>query len=291
MACGCAQKCTCTLSEGTGISIIGSGDTGNPYVISANETVFSATNADGTVDITPGGPAGHQPNFDLLIDPASTAIVSKSPAGLRIDDSGIAPTPVTVSDTNSVDLTLAAGNITADVIDNATGGIKTTGTGIAIKLDPASPAGLSTGAAGLSVDCCQMPQYKASRNTALNINSAGTDITWNHEVYDIGFGIAPGITLAVPDTGLYLIEFQIKLDFQLTTDNIQARIEVNGTNVAQRRVKAQNNGAENHQFGVECVRRISAGGLVGAVASLSTNTSLVGTGDNDTYITITKLSD
>jgi hypothetical protein len=88
VACGCASVCDCLLSGIDGVAITGSGAAADPYVISPPpETIFDAT-TDGSIDITPSGPYGHEPHIDVKIDPASTAPVSISAAGLRVDCCG-----------------------------------------------------------------------------------------------------------------------------------------------------------------------------------------------------------
>lgn len=69
--------------------VSGAGTFENPYVITgpdanAPESVFAGVAGDG-IDITPGGPAGHTPTIAILVDPDSTAPVSVSPTGLRVD--------------------------------------------------------------------------------------------------------------------------------------------------------------------------------------------------------------
>lgn len=97
MACNCQTKCNCYVSGANGNVVTGTGEAADPFVVTApNEELFAASNVDGTIDITPGGVAGHSPVIDLVIDPASTAPVSKSPLGLKIDCCGVAGTGFTV---------------------------------------------------------------------------------------------------------------------------------------------------------------------------------------------------
>lgn len=86
MSCGCQNQCLCQIEGADGITVVGDGSTDSPYIITPPpETVFDASNSDGTILITPGGPDGHEPVIDIVIDPASTAPISKSISGLRID--------------------------------------------------------------------------------------------------------------------------------------------------------------------------------------------------------------
>jgi len=157
MACGCLETCNCNFEEGSGINISGSGATGNPIVISAvAQATFAATNADGTIDITPAGTAGHTPNFDLIIDPASTSPVTKTVDGLRIDcctEGGAGS--IEIADTDSVDMHNGGDILSADVIIDSNGGLVTTpGQGVGIDIDPSSTAPVSVSINGLKVNCC-----------------------------------------------------------------------------------------------------------------------------------------
>lgn len=85
-ACGCTEACNCVLQGINGITVSGSGQSYDPYIIGPPaETPFAAVNTDNTIGITPGGPYGHNPVVNLIIDPASTATVTKTVDGLRID--------------------------------------------------------------------------------------------------------------------------------------------------------------------------------------------------------------
>lgn len=91
MACGCVDSCNCVLQAGANIVVSGAGTAGNPYIISTSlgiSPTFAATNPSGGIAITPAGPQGHTPAFDLDIDPSSTAPVSVSGAGLKVDCCG-----------------------------------------------------------------------------------------------------------------------------------------------------------------------------------------------------------
>lgn len=85
MACGCVDRCSCSVVGQGIVNVAGSGDFSDPYVVTASETPFAAVNTDGGISITGNGPNGHEPIIDLNIDPASTAPVSVGPSGLRVD--------------------------------------------------------------------------------------------------------------------------------------------------------------------------------------------------------------
>ena len=111
MACGCDDTCNCLIQAGPNVFVSGAGTFDNPYIITAaSETTFIGNNTDGGIEITPGGTAGHTPTFNLRLDPASTAPVSVSGLGLRVDCCD-------VSDAYSLDLTVGVETF------NDTGGI------------------------------------------------------------------------------------------------------------------------------------------------------------------------
>lgn len=108
--CGCFPECTCQLNVAPPdlLTLSGNGDpvTGG-WLITAAETVFSSSYSGGGISVSSGGAYGHSPLFDLIIDdsdsvdltvhpvnglsadvridPSSTAPVSVSPAGVKID--------------------------------------------------------------------------------------------------------------------------------------------------------------------------------------------------------------
>lgn len=171
MACGCVDSCNCFIQGANGISVTGSGSAGSPYVITApNETLFNATNTDGTIDIIPGGTAGHTPVFNLNLDPASTAPVSTSVAGLRIDCCSTGDGIASATDTFSIDHTVALGNLTSDVILNPLGGLETLVSGVSIRIDPASTAPISISGGGLRVD-------NPADGTAIQVFTVGGNFT------------------------------------------------------------------------------------------------------------------
>lgn len=167
MACGCNQACGCivigdsvtttavTVGNTTTVSAIqtflGVADTScvnmtlAAGIVSANLTLLSSNSI--ALACVPGGLQA-----TLNIDPASTAPVSITAAGLRVDC--CTETFRTVSDTNSVDLTLAAGNLSATV-----------------RIDPASTAPVIVGAAGIKIDCCAASPPAISDTTTVDLST------------------------------------------------------------------------------------------------------------------------
>lgn len=116
MPCPCFPDCGCALEAGDLILIEGSGNLLDPWIVSGIETVFSATGTNG-ITVTPGGDYGHEPTIEILVDPAGTAPVSVGPDGLKVDCCDVAIASILdVSDTSTVDLTLAGDTLSADVI-------------------------------------------------------------------------------------------------------------------------------------------------------------------------------
>lgn len=137
MPCGCIDTCNCCIDDSETIAPTGSGVPGDCYAL----TVI----ADPEGGLTTGA-AG----VAILIDPASTAPVSLSGAGLLID---CCPSFTAVADSDTIDFSILGGDtITGDVIPDPDGGLENTANGVAIEVDPASTADVSTSAAGLRVD-------------------------------------------------------------------------------------------------------------------------------------------
>lgn len=83
--CGCIGTCSCFI-EGAGLaSVTGTGDVTDPYIVNVTETTFDLTSLSSALLVTPNGVAGHQPSIDFAIDPASTAPVEVTVAGLKVD--------------------------------------------------------------------------------------------------------------------------------------------------------------------------------------------------------------
>lgn len=126
--CGCAGNttCTCLVTAGENVTVSGTGQAGNPYVISANASsvdVMDTSSIDLT--LTPGDP-------DIIsgivkLDPAAGNLIELTANGLRVDCETIADncaTTVSVDDTDTVDMTQSPGGvITSDVrVDSTTPG-------------------------------------------------------------------------------------------------------------------------------------------------------------------------
>lgn len=88
MACGCGDRCTCSVIAGSNITVTGSGDTISPYIITAAESNFAATNGDGAIHITAAGPQGHTPDFEVNVSPDGGNLLSKHSNGLYVDPAG-----------------------------------------------------------------------------------------------------------------------------------------------------------------------------------------------------------
>ncbi len=136
MACGCADTCNCYLLDSETTSVSGTGTAGDPYIA----TVIP--DPEGGLEATADGVA-------VKLDPASTAPVSVGPDGLKVDCCG---DETGILDTESVNLSIALGIITADVIVDPEGGLEVGADGVAIELDPDSTADVSLSATGLRVD-------------------------------------------------------------------------------------------------------------------------------------------
>lgn len=77
--CGpCPDSCNCQIVNELGNPYPGSGDAGSPIVIpqAVPQATFAAGSLGGTIAITPGGTAGHSPNFEVavcgILDEATT---------------------------------------------------------------------------------------------------------------------------------------------------------------------------------------------------------------------------
>lgn len=89
MACGCGDRCTCSVIAGTGVTVTGSGDSTDPFVVSSVEAEFSATSAGNTIDITAGGTAGHSPNLDVNISSNPGNALTNAGNGLYVSPSDL----------------------------------------------------------------------------------------------------------------------------------------------------------------------------------------------------------
>ena len=103
MACGCAENsCSCIINGAGVTTVSGAGTVANPFVVStAASPTFAATNPLGGILITPNGTLGHAPALDITIDPASTAPVSVSAAGIKVDCCATGTGPVEIIDVDT----------------------------------------------------------------------------------------------------------------------------------------------------------------------------------------------
>lgn len=116
MACGCGDRCTCSVVGGEGVTVTGSGDATDPFIVSAPETVFAATSAGNTIAITPSGAAGHSPNLDVNISPNAGNVIQNAGNGLFAGSSTIinAIFPIGMSIEITHDQALPAGLLDED---------------------------------------------------------------------------------------------------------------------------------------------------------------------------------
>lgn len=125
MACQCFQECSCFLVAGDNVTVSGSGFNTDPWVINADDSpTFTASNTDGAIDITPGGALGHAPTLNLIFDPDSPAAISSGPNGISVECCGASDDFIqSTSDTDTVDLNVTLGQLTANVINDPNGGL------------------------------------------------------------------------------------------------------------------------------------------------------------------------
>jgi microcystin-dependent protein len=84
--CGCYPACACQLEAGNDlVSVTGTGDSTDPYVISGVETAFGLVNDDGGLIVTAGGPYGHTPHLNLRLEDSGTIALVVTPTGLRAE--------------------------------------------------------------------------------------------------------------------------------------------------------------------------------------------------------------
>lgn len=81
--CSCFPSCSCSMQAGNDlINIVGNGDPlDGGWTISGVETVFSPTNDDGGIEITPNGAYGHEPRFNLVTSDTATIALGVTPMG------------------------------------------------------------------------------------------------------------------------------------------------------------------------------------------------------------------
>lgn len=81
--CGCYPACACQVEAGNAlVTVTGTGDAADPFIISGNETAFSAANDDGGIEITPQGAYGHSPRFNLRLEDSETIALAVTETGL-----------------------------------------------------------------------------------------------------------------------------------------------------------------------------------------------------------------
>ena len=126
--CGCFPSCSCQLNVTPPdlLNLVGNGDPlSGGWTLTATETPLALTSPDNAITVNNNGPYNHSPQINLNIN-----------------------------DTSTVDLSIGVSGVEADVIIDPDAGIEDTGSGIGIKIDPASTAPVSVSPTGLLVDCC-----------------------------------------------------------------------------------------------------------------------------------------
>ena len=96
--CNCFGECDCMIEGAGQVSVTGSGDVADPFIINGLETPFDLTSLSAALVVNPGGDDGHEPSIDFAIDPDSEAPVSITPAGLRIDCCASDPADFAISE-------------------------------------------------------------------------------------------------------------------------------------------------------------------------------------------------
>lgn len=116
MACGCGDRCTCSVVGGEGVTVTGSGDATDPFVVSSVETPFAATSTDDTINITPAGSAGHAPDLAVNISPNPGNALENAGNGLFVGPTALvnAVFPVGMSIEITHDQSLPSGFLDED---------------------------------------------------------------------------------------------------------------------------------------------------------------------------------
>lgn len=161
MACiGCNRTCACVVSAGAGIVITGTGNAGAPWIINAigaseyvDDTCSINISGDGTIGTpltadlvmaTSGGlKCTDGLGVGIKLDATSTATVTFSAAGIRINDGPVITTG------NCLDGDGSGGDPLTVVFD-PDGGVFCDTDGISIKLDPDS-TGVTFSASGIKI--------------------------------------------------------------------------------------------------------------------------------------------
>lgn len=81
--CGCANDtCNCLVEAGDGITVTGNGQTGSPYVVSADPTDAITVSDTNSVDMTK---SGNNIRADVIRDPSPTNILTIGPNGVGVE--------------------------------------------------------------------------------------------------------------------------------------------------------------------------------------------------------------
>ena len=150
MSCGCASGGETTVRGGFGVTVTGVGTQMDPYIVTSSSSDASLGFADtNTVDLTRTGSGTSADPYivsgDVRLDPQGAIVVGSGGVGVALD--GGAGNILTITSAGRL---RASGSAAVGLADD--GGLEDTDTGLAIKVDPASPAPITLTAAGLSVN-------------------------------------------------------------------------------------------------------------------------------------------
>lgn len=137
--CGCSGSvaCSCILQEGDNVTITGSGTVGSPFVISANDNLFTVNDTP-TIDLTLVAGSPDILTGAVKLDPAAGNLITATANGIRLDCATISSVcgivAITVLDSTSIDFTIAGGQISGGVIIDPVAGNLLTNTGTGLKV-------------------------------------------------------------------------------------------------------------------------------------------------------------
>lgn len=156
-----------------------------------------------TVDLTVSGTNNHTVTAAVKVSATAGNQVVANADGLFVAATG-AQTPLTVNDSTTIDLTASGTSnhtLTAAVINDPAGGLKINAGGEAIKIDPASTAGVATlSSAGLKIT---VPTAAAANGLSIvsSVTELGGPLTKNTTIAQAGFTLS--LTNAGPtNTGI-----------------------------------------------------------------------------------------
>lgn len=81
--CGCYPACACQMRAGNDlVSVTGTGDANDPFVVSGVETPFSIQPLNTAIAYEQAGPYGHAPKLGVRVENSPTIALSMGPGGL-----------------------------------------------------------------------------------------------------------------------------------------------------------------------------------------------------------------